>query len=314
MSALEDTNLLTMTIPLAAHQAAQQFRMLHQDVTKGKQVYLNTLAVYVVHEYLRIVGIRTQLDTSPSWDPLTQALLDTGALHVDGQGVLECRPVLPDSDRCYVPPEVWADRLGYIAVKLDSVLETATLIGFMPSVALEEVPLQQFQPLEDVLDVTGTFTNPPTLVTRLSHWLQETIETGWYTLEDMLQAPQPAVSFRGNLAPLAHLNARDDAIVRCRPLHLGESSQDGDFALVVSVKPYEGDELDILVRVFPLGEQEHLPKDLELKLLDETGQSVMQAQSRETEAIGLKFRGGWGDRFNIQIQTRFKTVVERFMI
>jgi hypothetical protein len=310
MNALKDTHPFELSIPLEAHRVAQRFRERQQDSGKGRQVYLNTLAVYAVHDYLQILGIAADLAASPSWDPLMQALSDTGALTVDNRGQLECRPVLPDADSCYIPPETWTDRLGYIAVQVDNALETATLIGFMPTVNVEEIPLQQFQPLENILDVLEP---QQTVVTHLSQWLQETIEAGWSTLE-ALWTPQPAFSFRGNGSSLARLIASDDTISRCRPLNLAEGNSDDDFALIVSVKPHEGDELDIWVKVFPLGDQTHLPHDLELKLIDETGQPVMQAQSRETEALGLKFRGGWGDHFDIQIKTSFTTVVEHFMI
>jgi hypothetical protein len=309
-----DTHPFKMSIPLEAHRIAQQFRERFHDLDKSKQIYLNTLAVYAVHDYLKMLGISTNLAASPSWDPLSQALSNTGALCIDAQGQLECRPVLPDSDSCYVPPETWSDRLGYIAVQVDRSLETATLLGFIPAVSNQEVPLESFQPLEDVLDVLAISAAPPTILAHLSQWLQATIEAGWYTLEALLEPSQPAFSFRGNPSSLAKLIASDDSIIRCRPLNLGDTDQGDDFALVVSVKPYQREELDIWIKVFPLGEQVHLPKELELKLMDEAGESVMQAQSRETEAIGLKFRGTWGDRFSLQITMGAKNLVEHFMI
>ena len=128
MSTPKNTGQFTMFIPLEAHRQAQQFRQHHADSVKGKQVYLNTLAVYAVHEYLQILGIDTNLEASLSWNPITQTLSDTAALQVEPQGQFECRPVLPKSESCHVPPETWSDRLGYIAVQFDPQLETATLI------------------------------------------------------------------------------------------------------------------------------------------------------------------------------------------
>lgn len=311
MSTPNNTGQFTMFIPLEAHRRAQQFRQHHADAAKGKQVYLNTLAVYAVHEYLRILGIDADLAASASWNPVTQALADTAALWIAPQGQLECRPVLPAAENCHIPPETWSDRLGYIAVQFDSQLETATLLGFIQTVQAEEVTLQQFEPLETCLDV---LTPQKNAITHLSQWLQNVVETGWQTLDKLVQTPQPALNFRGRKSPIAKLIEQDDSIIRCHPLALGMSDRDDDFALVVSVKPYQKTELDIWVKIFPLGNQAHLPGDLELKLTDVDGEPVMQAQSRETEAIGLKFRGEWGDRFNIQIKTNETTVVEHFMI
>lgn len=311
MNANTHNHPFMMSISLEAHRTAQIFRSRHTDSARGKQIYLNTLAVYAVHDYLEMLGIETNLADSSSWDPITQMLADTGALQVGTQGLLECRPVLPNADAVYVPPETWSDRLGYVAVQLDQGLETATLLGFLPNATTEEIALEQLAPLEDCLDVIEASSS---VVTHLSEWLQNTVEAGWQTVEELFQLPQPAFAFRGNMSPLYKIIASDESIVRCRPLALQGNEPGGDFALVVSVKPHNKSELDIWVKVLPLGDQTHLPSDLELKLIDTGGEPVMQAQSRETESMGLKFRGGWGDYFSINITTSKTTIVEHFMI
>ena len=48
-----------------------------------------------------------------------QSLTDIAGLVVKDCGKLECHPVLPNSDFCYIPAEVWSDRIGYIAVQFD---------------------------------------------------------------------------------------------------------------------------------------------------------------------------------------------------
>lgn len=155
MSTIQNASTFTMYIPLTAHQAAQKFRAHQANSAKGKLVYLNTLAVYVTYAYLKSLGINTALASSVSWDPMAQSLLDTGALHIQDQGHIECRPVLPHSDSCYIPADVWVNRLGYVAVQLDAQLQQATLIGFLAKASLEQVPLSEFAQLDTIFDYLG---------------------------------------------------------------------------------------------------------------------------------------------------------------
>ena len=203
MSTFEPTEKFTMSVSLEAHQAAQLFRARQLDPAKGKQIYLNTIAVYAVHDYLQVLGIDSDLAASPSWDPVTQTLSDTGALQIGTQGQLECRPVLPEADSCHIPPDVWADRLGYVAVQLDAQLEQATLLGFLSQVSAETVPLSAFSQLEVMLDYVGTdevatdAAAPGGIPTQLSRWLQGRAQAGWQMLDSLwVDEPRPALSFR----------------------------------------------------------------------------------------------------------------------
>lgn len=310
MSAVNEESPLTMMLTQEAHFVAQQFYRKYSEPQKSKQVYLNTLAVKAVSQYLKYFGIHADLDGSESWDPVSQALLNTGALNIPDFGTIECRPVLPNAASLQVPPEVWSDRLGYVAVQFDSDLETATLLGFTQTVEAEEISLDLLQPLETLLDVLNA---RPDLVAHLSQWLQHTVESGWSTLEDFFNGPQVAFSFRGGPS-LAPLTIGEGSIARCCSLRLGSEEPDQGFALVVAVNPAEAADFDIWVRVVPTGEQRYLPSNLGLMLVDEGGDAIMQAQSRETESIGLKFRGDLGDRFGIQIKLGPTTILERFVI
>ncbi|NJL51498.1 MAG: DUF1822 family protein, partial [Hydrococcus sp. SU_1_0] len=63
-----------MPLTLKAHQIANQFRQQQVNTQKGKQVYLNTLAVQVVSDYLNWFAIKTDLEASDSWNPVIQSL------------------------------------------------------------------------------------------------------------------------------------------------------------------------------------------------------------------------------------------------
>ncbi|MGF1523316.1 MAG: DUF1822 family protein [Leptolyngbyaceae cyanobacterium] len=309
MSNIHDTGL-TMMITAQDHITAQAFYSQHQDAQKGKQVYLNTLAVRVVDRYLKYFGIESDLENSASSDPITQQLLDTAALHITDVGDIECRPVLANETSVYVPEEVQSDRLGYVAVQLDNQLETATLLGFISGTKEAYVAFSKLQPVETVLDVA---VSPTAVFTKLSYWLQATVSDGWQLVEDIFAQPNPALSFRG---PSDILNSKLEAedVIRGRIITLDATDVANPLLLAVGITPSDSQEWGIWVRVVPAGGKKHLPYDLELKLLDETGDSLMQAQSRETESIGLKFMGAVGDHFSVQISSSDNAHTEHFII
>ena len=136
-------------LPEAAHQLAEKCCQQQSHLEKAEQVYLNTLAVYAVDEYLQGLGFGTDLESSDSHNSIMQTFLDVADLVVKNYGKLECKPVLPDADFVYVPEEVWQDRIGYIAVQLNDSLTEAKLLGFLENVATNELPLRQLQPMAD---------------------------------------------------------------------------------------------------------------------------------------------------------------------
>ncbi|NEO64267.1 MAG: DUF1822 family protein [Moorea sp. SIO4G2] len=143
---------LTFKVPLAlaAHRRAKEFQQHQANLTKAKQVYFNTLAVYAVNFYLRCMGFETNLEESDSWNPVMQTLMDVADLTVKNHGKLECRLVLPEAKCVKVPAAVWQERIGYVAVELDQALEEASLVGFADTVITEELPLNQLRTLKEL--------------------------------------------------------------------------------------------------------------------------------------------------------------------
>jgi hypothetical protein len=82
-----------MPITQAAQQIARQFAIEQPTEEKALQVYLNTLAVYAVNNYLRIMDISTDLKGGDSWNPVIRFACDVADLWVTGVGRLECRPL-----------------------------------------------------------------------------------------------------------------------------------------------------------------------------------------------------------------------------
>ncbi|NJN88057.1 MAG: DUF1822 family protein [Leptolyngbyaceae cyanobacterium SL_7_1] len=299
---------LTIPITLKMHQLAQHFRQHHPHPQKAKQTYLNTLAVYSVHSYLNWLGIETDLPTSHSWDVTLQQLADVADLHVVGKGRLECRPVLPDQPLCVVPAEVWNGRIGFVAVQLDAALEEATLLGFVPTMTAEALPLEQLRSLDQLLNHLDQLGHAqPLKAATLRQWLENRVEMGWSTAETVLGWHQPALAFRG--AEAADSSA---FVVRGKLLHLTEADP-APLVLLVGVRSTTAMEVEVWVKLCPQDET-LLPSALELCVLDGAGVAVMQAQARSTEMIQLVFSAAWDEQFSIRVTLDNATILQPFTV
>jgi hypothetical protein len=293
----------TVTVPLAlsAHSWADQFRRYQVDPNKAKQVYLNTLAVYAVDVYLQRQGIETNLAESTSWDPTMQMLMDAADLVVANCGKLECRPVLPDAETVHVPPEVWDDRIGYIAVQLNQSLRQATLLGFVPT-AKSEVPLSQLRSLAEL----PKHLNQVKPLVNLSQWLEGLFETGWQAV-DALVRPEPELAF-------SFRNLSDAEVRRYKLVELGAGSGQS-VAVMIAITSASEPEIEISVEVCPSDDQTHLPANLQLMVLDEAGEAVLDAQAgHDNQHMQLEFTGEPGDQFGIKVALGDVSVTERFVI
>lgn len=306
---------LTLSVPLTLqlHHAALLFYQQHSDPHKAKQVYLNTLAVSAVRAYLSWLGIATDLQASDSWNPTIQALADVADLEIPGQGKLECRPVLPEATVCYVAPETWSNRIGYIPVLLDAELQTATLLGFVPKVDTAELPLDRLQSLVTLLDMLGSQAQPQQNkeLVNLSQWAQGIFTKSWQAVEELLE-PQPLLSFRslelsGNLKP-------SGLTTRGKILELVPRSLSHQVVLLVGLIPNNSLQLDIWVKLYPTSCDSYLPENLEIKVLDEHKVAVMQAQSRHTDMLQLNFQGMVGEQFSIELGLNDINLIETFVI
>jgi len=134
--------LLTVPLELKAHEMARQLAAVQSTVQKGKRVYLNALAVYAVHSYLKWLQIETDLNFSDSFNPAKVALANIADLVIPGIGSLECRPVLPGETAIFLPEEVIENRIGYVGVQFSDRLDSVQLLGFVPSLDSSNPPQQ----------------------------------------------------------------------------------------------------------------------------------------------------------------------------
>ena len=312
---LKQSKPLIFTVPLglSAHSLAQQFCRKQSNHKKGKQVYLNTLAVAAVQFYLSCMEIETDWETSLSWNPVMQTLMDVADLEITGLGKLECRPVLPESEIIHIPPEGWLERIGYVAVQFDVSLRQATLLGFV-AIATEELPLAQLRSLADLLEHLDQLRRLKQTKTevKLSQWLDNFFADGWQSLEALIPTRQQnlALSFRNN----SYLS--DNSVKAAKLIDLELQLGNQSVVLLVAIAKAIEEKMGVLVQVHPISVETYLPPYLKLILLSETGAVIQEVRSRTQDCyIQMKrFRVEAGEKFSIQVALEQAKVTENFVV
>src|SRR5919202_2466220 len=306
---LDDLSL-SLPITQSALRTAQQFAHQQPTPEKAQQVRLNTLAVCAVNDYLQMMGIPTNPEVSDSWNPVLRLCADVADLEVTGVGRLECRPHTTSHSTCYIPPEVWSDRIGYVVVTIDELSLEATVWGFTQTIAREELPISQLQPIKDLIDrlhpLQSALPHHKTKV-NLSQWLVNTFEQGWETLETLLNPVEPELAFRFR-SPI-------DSISRAKRIDLGMQLAGNPVALVMELQPESQHKTNILLQVHPIGDRTYLPPHLHLTVLDETGLIFLEAQARNADNyIQLQFSGMPGEQFSVKVALDDASLVEDFVL
>ena len=299
----------------AAKQTAQQFASQQPDQKKAEQVYRNTLAVYVVNEYLNLLGIKTDLAASDSWNAAVRLISNVADLYIVDYGHVDCRPVQPDEETCWIPLEAQSDRIGYIIVRLDTAQE-ATLLGFIEQVHLEHLPLQQLRPIPELLKYLAQL-KP---VINLRQWLEGIYQLDWHPPENLLRSNQLALSY-----------SQTQKIQRAKRIQLNLDSEHRDVVLLLSVTAFD-ETLGVRVQLHPFTMAENylsgtrlihssvdcLIPNIKLTLQTENNALVKEVISRtypRDNCIQIpQFQGRWGEYFVIQISIDAHKVNEHFQL
>ena len=297
-----DIESWTFTVPLAleAHSRAEQFQRYQSNPGKAQQVYLNTLAVYAVNVYLECRGFETDLEGSDSWNPMMQMLMDTADLVVKDRGKLECRPVLLEAEVVRIPPEVWEQRMGYVAVQLSESLREATLLGFVKKTSKAELPLSQLRSLQEL----PGYLNKIRPLVNLSQWFDNVFSASWQAVKALVDTEPTELAFSFRNTPI---------VGRCKAIELGALGK--AVVVIVTISQQSEQNLEISVEVQPPKGQTYLPPNLQLMVLDEEGETVIDTRSRsDNKTIQLEFGGEPGDRFSVKVALGDVSVTEDFII
>ena len=324
-----DPKIFTMPLTKADRSIAQKFSKGQGLPQQAERVYRNSLAVLAVQYYLQCLEIETDLEASDSWDPLMQTLADVADLDVKNWGKLECRPVLPGEESVYIPPEVWDDSIGCVAVAIDSsdpkATPSAKLLGFLPrpQQAIEDIPEQlpisDFQPLEALIKayhkqkVTPIQPQPASpvapLLVNLKEWFSGLFEQEWQPVELVL-----AVNVRGAAVAIKP-KVGSSSISRAKVLDLGMQLAGHAVALVLRLTPTPTAEIDVQLRLYPAGGAIQLPRGLKLIVLDDAGNACMETEARNADnRIQLEFGALPGEKFAVKVALSDAEIVEHFAI
>lgn len=299
-------NHLRVHLGKDAHQKAEEFAAEQDSVEKGKQVYLNTLAVYAVDNYLKWLNIKTALHQSDSWNWSIRTFFDVADLMLPSVGKIECRAVLPSEDALVLPQEVTRERIGYVAVRLKEQLDFVEILGFVPARAIigqsEVIEINRLESLDVLID---TINRRKTLV-NLCQWLEGAFDRGW-------QSPELALA--GNFRSAATITRQDtdsqtNSISRAKVINVGRQ-----IVLLMELTPTNSAVFDIRLRVYPAENTVHLPQDLQLTIFDESGNACMKTQAETAnDWIQLEFSCQHEEKFNVELKLGQTCITEKFVV
>lgn len=294
---------LTFTVPLsgADFKLAQKFSCEQKDADKSKQVFLNTLAVLAVNFYCQCLKVGTNLKESIIGHYNRRILMDSADLKIDVLGKLECRPVLPNENICYVPSEVWSDRVGYVVVEIDEEAKKAILFGFVEQIETNELPLAQLPDIDNLLDLL--------LLAKNKQFLERIFAKNWNEDESakILKDKQESFVCLDNPA----LPTIDKSITS--PLYKAKyiTLKRRTFILFVRITPTKEGKFQLLVEV-ESDRGEKIPSDLNLKLLSLSDQTLNASQTKRGNYISLNYNLQLGESFQIQVKRADESHTEQF--
>lgn len=319
---MDSTETISVKIQLGqeAHAIAREFAVEQTTPQKGKQIYLNTLAVYAVYSYLKWLKIDTALQEGDSWHPLKRALFDVADLVLPNIGRLECRPVQPGETAVALPPEVMENRIGYVAVQFSERLNEVQLLGFVKTFAIssasQEIPLASLKPVTCLFDcIPDTVAHPAISANQtrvsLNQWFENLFENSWMPLEEIFGSLDEKKFALRNLSFSSEVS-----VERAKIIDLGLQVGNEPVVLLVAIAPHLEQKVEILVQLHPKDEKNYLPSNLRVNLLSETGEIIQEVVSRSNDNyIQLKrFRGYPGEGFDIQLSHGNFMFKETFVI
>ncbi|QYX30519.1 DUF1822 family protein [Sphaerospermopsis torques-reginae] len=123
-------------IPENIRQAVSKFKSINKAIDS------RSLAVWVVHRYLKRFDYDSDLHSSSAWNPVLQLLTELADLEIfEGEkslGIVECIPIATDADTLEIPEQaVTGEYIAYIAVEINPEHTWGKVVGFTPALETE---------------------------------------------------------------------------------------------------------------------------------------------------------------------------------
>ncbi|MFP4694783.1 MAG: DUF1822 family protein [Halothece sp.] len=156
--------------------------------------------------------------------------------------------------------------------------------------------------------------------TATSPWKQVWQETGSWLADKSQQGWQSVESLFGSRQSLAYQvrnqqHFPEDAVAKV--IDFGIELEQSAFALLVAQVPAENQKIWVHVQVHPVGEESHLPPNLQLELLDENGKAVQKpviARNYDNLIQLKRFKAPMGTRFHLKLSLDQASVTEKFVL
>lgn len=283
------------------HQKAQQLSQIQHLPHRAKQTYLNTLAIYVVNQFLQNHGIETDIFASDSHNPIMILLSNVADLQIKNIGKLECRGILENQDFVEIEPHVWSNRIGYIAVEINQSFTSGIIKGFISQVNTEKTPITNF-----------TFSSNQYLLKILifKNWLLN-FDANWLNIDQVLNPQFHQFAFRSKQT------IKDENLNSTKIKILEFENCKEQIGLVMGISSYNLDdnaEIEIFTEIYPLN-QPYLPSGLKLMILDEEKNIVMDDQTKEKDTkLIFEFTGLPGEHFSVKIRQGKNSIAETFKL
>lgn len=336
------TENATISFPITAadRQQASEFAKQQTTPERRKKTYQNTLAVLVTHYYLAMLGVESDLSSSYSWDTITRLSSNIADLYIpESKGRLECRPIQMGEQTCCVPEEVWKNRIGFIVVQLNETYTEGTLMGYIPKVTVERLPLSYLRSLEDLID---QLSKSPIIV--ISQWLKDAFEGRGRVLSTFPQSRRPlTVPATRSRALKCHEMTEEELVgvlqtteneadrwlaAEClwqinpdhpaggvrKALDLETRFAEQYLTLIIAVLPKSEESVSILIKVYPSEEDTFLPEDLQLTVIDDSKTILRKVQAKRSQWIQIGLSATTGEEICVQVSLDSTSYSEEFIV
>lgn len=332
-------NPIQLFIPPRYRDLARHLSHMNRDLPLQESYarinqYKSILAVLTFHDYCRIMGISTHLDSSPNLDGVLSLTCDRGELPLSNGQILECLVIDTNQTEIEIPVPGSERSVAWVAISIDTNHNQALLHGFS-SVFVTQLNLNQeiqfnLLDLEDLYKLSEFLEshcsqkyclekshisdlNISNMSTNLGKWLNQEISLGWRVIgKDLISELEnayhrlyghPDFVFRGstNNVPSRKINVaqiltNDNPEWQKREINL---------AVALSIETFQDNsDLMIYLRLMPLEPLRQLPTGLNIELLDSDHQPVhhtLVTESSEVPQLTLKFKLPLDDCFSIRV-------------
>jgi hypothetical protein len=328
----------TVFIGRKAHTDAEKLASGHTIPAKRNQIYLNTLAVHAVREYLEAIGIKTDLQQGDRDNPCMQALFNLAVLDLPNYGKLECCPILPGETAIDLALKPISDNLiGYIAVEFDGDLDAVEqlnqgkLLGFFPATQRlativtwdsEQILRSELKPLDTLFDCLLDYVphGKPIheKVTDLMEWLKDVFDVIWQPIESFweLQSSKPELFGTDALTfEPASNGCCEKSAVYSRGKLINLNGDRGQVVLSISLSAADDAAYAIVAKVQPTETGSVLPANLEIAFI--MNEEILLKSKLQKPKESLQIEPDLverGDHFDIQVAIDDFKVTESFVL